>query len=139
MSEDYVTLRISRKDYETMMDACACERARRTQELEHWLGREALPRVQNMMTERDELSACIQRLKAADHDHPVPRCSRCGCMSTAHAVDDEELRGCLDCECDQFEFDAHAKHDFRGECCEYHRRIYLRARANGMPESGRKA
>ena len=33
----------------------------------------------------------------------VPRCSCCGCFSTRHEVDDEELRKCADCECDQFE------------------------------------
>ena len=33
----------------------------------------------------------------------VPRCSRCGCFSTRHEVDDEELRNCADCECTQFE------------------------------------
>jgi len=33
----------------------------------------------------------------------VPRCSRCGCFCSRHAVDDEELRNCADCECTQFE------------------------------------
>ena len=33
----------------------------------------------------------------------VPRCSRCGCFSTRHEVDDEELRNCADCECTAFE------------------------------------
>lgn len=33
----------------------------------------------------------------------VPRCSRCGCFSTLHEVDDEELRECSDCECTQYE------------------------------------
>lgn len=33
----------------------------------------------------------------------VPRCSRCGCFATRHEVDDDELRGCVDCECEQFE------------------------------------
>lgn len=31
------------------------------------------------------------------------RCSRCGCLVTAHDVDDEERRGCQECECSQFE------------------------------------
>lgn len=33
----------------------------------------------------------------------VPRCSRCGCFSTRHEVDDEELRECADCECEEYE------------------------------------
>lgn len=33
----------------------------------------------------------------------VPRCERCGCFSTRHEADDEELRGCVDCECTQYE------------------------------------
>ena len=33
----------------------------------------------------------------------VPRCMECGCFSTVHEVDDEELRGCTDCACKQFE------------------------------------
>lgn len=33
----------------------------------------------------------------------VPRCLDCGCFSTVHEVDDEELRGCTDCACKQFE------------------------------------
>lgn len=33
----------------------------------------------------------------------VPRCADCGCFSTVHEVDDEELRGCTDCACRQFE------------------------------------
>ena len=32
----------------------------------------------------------------------VPRCQECGCFSTRHEADDEELRGCVDCECHQF-------------------------------------
>ena len=32
----------------------------------------------------------------------VPRCLDCGCFSTVHEVDDEELRGCTDCACRQF-------------------------------------
>lgn len=34
---------------------------------------------------------------------PVQRCSCCGCFSTRHVVDDEELRECVDCECKQYE------------------------------------
>jgi hypothetical protein len=33
----------------------------------------------------------------------VPRCLRCGCFSTVHEVDDEELRECTGCECTAFE------------------------------------
>lgn len=32
----------------------------------------------------------------------VPRCLDCGCFSTVHEVDDEELRSCTDCACRQF-------------------------------------
>lgn len=32
----------------------------------------------------------------------VPRCMDCGCFSTVHEVDDEELSGCTDCACRQF-------------------------------------
>ena len=32
----------------------------------------------------------------------VPRCLNCGCFSTVHEVDDEELRNCTGCECRQF-------------------------------------
>jgi hypothetical protein len=33
----------------------------------------------------------------------VPRCSRCGCFASRHEVDDEELRGCADCECTAYQ------------------------------------
>ncbi len=33
----------------------------------------------------------------------VPRCLNCGCFSTVHEVDDEELRECTGCECTAFE------------------------------------
>lgn len=33
----------------------------------------------------------------------APRCSRCGCFASRHEVDDEELRGCADCECTAYE------------------------------------
>lgn len=33
----------------------------------------------------------------------VPRCAGCGCYSTLHEVDDEELRACTECECQQFD------------------------------------
>lgn len=65
MSDDHVTLRLSREDYEMILDACACERARRTQELAHWVGREDTPRFRSLKADRDELAACIQRLKEA--------------------------------------------------------------------------
>lgn len=31
------------------------------------------------------------------------RCSRCGCPASDHVVDDEERRGCVECECTQYE------------------------------------
>lgn len=30
------------------------------------------------------------------------RCANCGCLCTAHEVDDEELRACEECECKQY-------------------------------------
>jgi 4-alpha-glucanotransferase len=31
-----------------------------------------------------------------------PRCQSCGCFAIDHVVDDEELRECAQCECQQF-------------------------------------
>lgn len=33
----------------------------------------------------------------------LARCSRCGCPAADHEVDDEERRGCTECECLQYE------------------------------------
>lgn len=33
----------------------------------------------------------------------VPRCSNCGCFSSQHEPDGEELRECINCECKQYE------------------------------------
>lgn len=33
----------------------------------------------------------------------LARCSRCGCPAAVHEVDDEERRGCTECECLQYE------------------------------------
>lgn len=34
------------------------------------------------------------------------RCASCGCPALDHAVDDEELRECLSCECKQYVCDT---------------------------------
>lgn len=41
--------------------------------------------------------------EAGDRPCPThPSCEACGCPPECHAVDDQELRGCRECECEQY-------------------------------------
>ena len=55
-------------------------------------------------------TTCQCTHEAGDSACPVhPSCDCCGCPPERHSVDDEELRECLDCGCEQYE-DAWKKH-----------------------------
>lgn len=66
-------------------------------ELLHDLGRQPLHGEHGDESARELIATLAGMAPGA------PRCSQCGCFSTRHEVDDEELRECADCECTQFE------------------------------------
>jgi hypothetical protein len=61
---------------------------------------QALEEIRDLRDDRDHWK---KRAEQAEYAIDLPRCKHCGCLVTAHAVDDEERRQCLDCACKQFE------------------------------------
>lgn len=61
---------------------------------------QALEEIRDLLDDRDHWK---KRAEQAEYALDLPKCRHCGCLVTAHAVDDEERRQCLDCSCKQFE------------------------------------
>lgn len=61
---------------------------------------QALEEIRDLLDDRDHWK---KRAEQAEYALDLPQCRHCGCLVTAHAVDDEERRQCLDCSCKQFE------------------------------------
>ena len=58
-----------------------------------------------IMVVRD-LAERLDMLDGGFGENGFPRCQNCGCLASRHETDDEELRACRDCECEQYYYDG---------------------------------